>query len=88
MERFFGTLKQELGPLRRYTDLAQLHEAIALTIHYYNTKRIHSALNMSPAAYAAGLMLTTDKVFEKKVAWQCPDKSFFKQSLLFEMESG
>ena len=32
MERFFGTLKQELGPLRRYTDLAQLHEAIALTI--------------------------------------------------------
>ena len=68
MERFFGTLKQELGPLRRYTDLAQLHEAIALTIHYYNTKRIHSALNMSPAAYAAGLMLTTDKVFEKKVA--------------------
>lgn len=57
MERFFGTLKDELPPLSKIKSTEQLHEAIALTIHYYNHKRRHSALNnMSPAAYAASLM--------------------------------
>lgn len=55
MERFMLTLKRELGNLNRYQDLPQLHEAIALAIYYYNTDRIHSALGMSPAAYAASL---------------------------------
>lgn len=55
MERFMLTIKRELGNLTQYKDLAQLHEAIALHIHYYNTERIHTALNMSPAAYAATL---------------------------------
>lgn len=55
MERWFGGFKKELGNLAEYKDLPHLHEAIALQIHYYNTKRIHSALKMSPAAYAAGL---------------------------------
>lgn len=63
MERFFGSFKLELGPLASYKELAQLHEAIALQIHYYNTKRIHSALRMSPAAYAASLIRSPDKVF-------------------------
>jgi putative transposase len=67
MERFFGSFKLELGALAKYQDLAQLHEAIALQIHYYNTKRIHSALKMSPAAYAASL-IERDKVFTEKVA--------------------
>ena len=53
MERFFGSFKTELGDISRHKELAQLHESIALTIHYYNTKRIHTALTMSPAAYAA-----------------------------------
>jgi len=65
MERFFGSFKLELGNLNRFRDVAQLHEAIALTMHYYNTKRIHSALKMSPAAYAASLTLERDKVFAK-----------------------
>ena len=55
MERFFGSFKPELGKLTQYQDLGQLHEAIALTVHYYNTERIHLALKMSPAAYAATL---------------------------------
>ena len=55
MERWFGGFKRELGNLAQYTDVAQLHEAIAIYIHYYNTKRIHTALGMSPAAYAAQL---------------------------------
>lgn len=60
MERFFGTLKDELPPLSKIKSTEQLHEAIALTIHYYNHKRRHSALNnMSPAAYAASLMAAT-----------------------------
>jgi transposase InsO family protein len=55
MERWFGGFKRELGNLNQFKDLPQLHEAIALQIHYYNTKRIHNALGMSPAAYAATL---------------------------------
>jgi transposase InsO family protein len=59
MERWFGNFKLELGNLTQHEDLAQLHEAIALAIFYYNTKRIHSALKMSPAAYAASLIPAT-----------------------------
>lgn len=71
MERWFGNFKLELGILTKYPDLAQLHEAIALQIHYYNTKRIHTALKMSPAAYAATLKTISferDKLFAEKVA--------------------
>jgi transposase InsO family protein len=55
MERFFGGFKPELGDLNRHKDLAHFHEAVALAIFYYNNKRIHTALKMSPAAYAARL---------------------------------
>lgn len=55
MERWFGGFKREFGNLNQFKDLAELHEGIALQIHYYNTQRIHSALGMSPAAYAASL---------------------------------
>ena len=75
MERFFGTLKDELPPLSQLKSTEQLHETIALTIHYYNHKRRHSALgNMSPAAYAASLKRSTplrkirDRVLQKKGA--------------------
>lgn len=54
-ERFYGTLKDELGKLDRFKDLAELHEGLAMTIYYYNHKRIHTSLKMSPAAYAATL---------------------------------
>lgn len=68
MERWFGSFKAELGTLTPYHDLAQLYEAIALTVHYYNHERIHLALKMSPAAYAASLIPATperDRVSEK-----------------------
>lgn len=73
MERVVGTVKDELPPLRTLKTLGELHEAIALTIHYYNHKRIHTALHMSPAAYAASLLAATplkvsDKVSGKMVA--------------------
>lgn len=57
-ERFYGTLKDELGDITRFKDIAELHEGIALTIYYYNHRRIHTALRMSPAAYAATLETT------------------------------
>lgn len=56
------TLKQELGNPNQHGDLGKLNEAIAMWIHYYNTRRIHSALKTTPAAYAADLRLR-DKVF-------------------------
>lgn len=67
MERFFGTIKLELGPLGQYRDASRLYEAIATAIYYYNTKRIHTALKMSPAAYAATLeaKVESDKVLQK-----------------------
>jgi putative transposase len=54
-ERFYSTLKDELGDVTRFKDIAQLHEGLALTIYYYNHKRIHTSIKMSPAAYAAKL---------------------------------
>lgn len=70
MERWFGNFKLELGPLSQFQDLAQLHEGIALQLHYYNTERIHLALGMSPAAYAASLIpaLSSDKVLQERGA--------------------
>lgn len=71
MERFFGSFKPELGVLTQYQDVAQLYEAIALTVHYYNHDRIHTAVHMSPAAYAASLIPATlglDRVSRKVVA--------------------
>jgi len=67
MERFFTTCKLELPPLNQLKTLAELHEAIALWIHYYNTKRIHTALKTNPATYAAN-QIERDKVFAEKVA--------------------
>ncbi len=65
MERWFGNFKQELPPTKHLQGIAQLHEAIAMQIHYYNTKRIHLALRMSPAAYAA--TLTANSLSQAKV---------------------
>lgn len=71
MERWFGGFKLELGPLARFDDLAKLHEGIAMQVYYYNTQRIHTALKMSPAAYAASLKNTnkqpesSDSVLQK-----------------------
>ena len=68
MERFFGTIKPEIGKLNQSKNIAELHEAVALAIYYYNHKRIHTALRMSPAAYAATLKsehFKRDKVLQK-----------------------
>lgn len=50
-ESFYQKFKRELGSLENYPDLGELMEAIAIQIHYYNHKRIHSALKMPPAVF-------------------------------------
>ena len=56
-ERFYGTFKDELGSVSRFKSIEELHEGVALTIYYYNHRRIHTALKMSPVAYATRLSL-------------------------------
>lgn len=68
MERWFGTFKFELGSFARFDNLDKLHEGIAMQVYYYNTRRIHTALKTSPAAYAARLKQGAkriDKVLQK-----------------------
>lgn len=53
MESFFGTFKDEMR--YKFNDAkteAELYEMIANWIYYYNFKRIHTELKMSPASYA------------------------------------
>jgi transposase InsO family protein len=63
-ERFYATLKDELGVISQFKNLAELYEGIAMTIYYYNHKRIHTSLGMSPATYAATLV--SSATIEKK----------------------
>lgn len=51
-ESFYGKLKIEFGDPTRFTSLGELVAALHEAIHYYNTKRIHSALGMSPRQFA------------------------------------
>lgn len=50
-ESFYNTFKRELGNISRFQDIDYLFEAISSLIHYYNNKRIHGALKMSPKQY-------------------------------------
>lgn len=50
-ESFYNQFKIDLGDPNRFGDLGELVAAIYRQIHLYNTKRIHSALKMSPRQY-------------------------------------
>lgn len=53
VESFFGRFKQELGDLDRFETAGEMIEAVYQHIHYYNRRRIHTALRLPPAIYAA-----------------------------------
>jgi putative transposase len=55
MERCIKSIKEELGSLYGYQDMTELYLGISKAISYYNTQRIHTALKMSPKAYAKTL---------------------------------
>lgn len=50
-ESFYQKFKLELGHPMIYETRGELIEAIAIQIHYYNHRRIHSALKMPPALF-------------------------------------
>ncbi|NBV06903.1 MAG: hypothetical protein EBS06_06695 [Proteobacteria bacterium] len=50
-ESFYQKFKFELEDFNSYPSQGELIEAIALQIHYYNHKRIHSALKMPPTIF-------------------------------------
>jgi transposase InsO family protein len=50
-ESFYGTFKLEFGKPSRHPTIEKLIESIGRYIHYYNTRRIHSALKMPPQVY-------------------------------------
>ncbi len=53
IESFYGRFKDELGDVNRFDSVGEMIEAIYRQIHYYNHSRIHTALKMPPAVYAA-----------------------------------
>ena len=48
-ESFYSNFKVDLGDPNRFDSLGELIEEINLKINYYNKKRIHTKLKMSPA---------------------------------------
>ena len=50
-ERFYGSFKTELGSLKDISSEGELFELVAITIQYYNTKRIHGVLKTNPKQY-------------------------------------
>lgn len=55
MERCIKSVKEEIGSLANYKDIDELYTGVANAIAYYNNDRIHTALKMSPRAYAKTL---------------------------------
>ena len=56
-ESFYSRFKFEFGHPEAYLTLGELIEAIARQIHYYNHKRIHTALKCPPAVFAQRINL-------------------------------
>ena len=63
-ESFYSQFKLDLGDPNRFETLGELIEAIYQTMYYYNHKRIHTALKMSPVDFR--------KQFERRVL-ECGD---------------
>ena len=53
VESFYGRFKHEMGNVDRFDTVGEMIEAIYQHIHYYNHSRIHTALKLPPAVYAA-----------------------------------
>ena len=60
-ESFYDKFKITLGFLDRFEDLGELVAAIHEAVYYYNHKRIHTALKMSPVAYKQTLTTNSDR---------------------------
>ena len=59
-ESFYSQFKVDLGHIDRFPTVGELTEAINYQIHYYNTKRIHLSLKMSPAKFETNYQTRTN----------------------------
>jgi len=50
-ESFYSQFKFELGDINRFENDGQLAEAVYQQVYYYNNRRIHSSLKMSPRQF-------------------------------------
>jgi len=67
-ESFYSGFKLELGHPEIYPTLGELYEAIAAQIHYYNHRRIHSALKCPPAVFAQRLICQNSQLINQDTA--------------------
>lgn len=56
-ESFYSEFKKDLGETARFETIGEFMEALYLQIHYYNNRRIHTALKMPPALFKQHLPL-------------------------------
>lgn len=66
-ESFYGKFKLELGHPKCYETLGELVEAIAHQIHYYNNKRIHTAIKCPPVVFYQRCLINKPKKILQKV---------------------
>jgi transposase InsO family protein len=50
-ESFYGKFKVDLGHMEQFNSIGELIEGIYQTLYYYNNKRRHTSLNMSPIQF-------------------------------------
>jgi transposase InsO family protein len=50
-ESFYGKFKVDLGHMEQFESIGELIEAIYQTMYYYNNRRRHTSLNMSPIQF-------------------------------------
>ncbi len=50
-ESFYGKFKVDLGHMEQFQSLGELIEGIYQTLYYYNNKRRHTSLKMSPVQF-------------------------------------
>lgn len=67
-ESFYSQFKLELGHPDCYETMGELIEAIAIQIHYYNTKRIHTALKCPPNVFAQRYEFNQLSIAQSKVS--------------------
>ncbi|OGZ28979.1 MAG: hypothetical protein A2427_03835 [Candidatus Nealsonbacteria bacterium RIFOXYC1_FULL_40_7] len=61
-ESFYDKFKITLGFLDRFENLGELVAAIHEAVYYYNNKRIHTALKMSPVRFKQTLTTNNDRL--------------------------
>ena len=67
-EAFYSEFKLELGHPECYPTLAELIEAVACQIYYYNNERLHTALKCPPAVFAA--RFKARRIFNNNLTFQ------------------